>query len=244
MGLFDKLKKKKDDPSEIQANPEIATEVQTTEEAVPVTAEQPVQDNVFNADGNVVVESQPTSDEPLPEMQIQNVAEVPVEQTTIEPAATAAVVDNPVAVAEQQVELQVNPEAVFEGGMTIEDEITKLVTEVVNQEIASTQVVEEVVEQTPLSPVEEIYGAVAQSPTEVEEVVEEVVEETVEEEPQPEEPAPVEEPQPEPTPEEEPQPEEEKPEPVRCPVRRMHVFGWIASILAVAVMAVLSMFVF
>ena len=85
----------------------------------------------------------------------------------------------------------------------------------------------------------------ADVPTAVEEpVVEEVVEEPVVEEPTEET---TEEPVVEETTEstvEEPTEEEPKPEPVKCPVKKMHRIGWILSILAIALVAVLSVFVF
>lgn len=43
---------------------------------------------------------------------------------------------------------------------------------------------------------------------------------------------------------EEPTEEEPQPEPVKCPIKKMHKFGWIASIVAIVLVACLSLFVF
>ena len=115
MGLFDKMKKKKEETT--TPSPEAVVEENVTVAEQPAAVQedvQQVQDNVFNADGVATTEPQ-VAEVQLTEMQIQNVDEPTAEQTAVA-TETAAVVDNPEAIPEQQVALQVNPEEVFEGG--------------------------------------------------------------------------------------------------------------------------------
>ena len=92
-------------------------------------------------------------------------------------AGTAAVVETPNPIVEQQIALDVKPEEVFEGGPTTKyDEITEMVSNVVNSESAAP--VEEVPE--PLESPAETLEAVAQESLPEETVVtEEVVAEPV-----------------------------------------------------------------
>ena len=109
----------------------VATNENTVTEVQAVT--EPVQtNNVFSAGATPNIEPQPV-EVPLAEMQIQNVNEVA--------ADTAAVVDTPTPQVEQQVALGVNAEEIFEGGNNITDEITRLVTEVVQQELMPGQAI-------------------------------------------------------------------------------------------------------
>lgn len=192
MGLFDKMKKKSKEEVAVaptpdvtveQVQPEVAQEVAVQETVVPVepiaqepvqgiVLEQPVYDNIFNADGTTIVEPQVT-EVPLQEMQIQNVAEPTTDAQGLPvPEATAATIDNPVPAVAEQTGLQVNPAELFEGGLTIEDEITQLVNEVVTQELNNdtTQPVAEVV-----IPEQPIMEQPIETVTPVEQVVENVV---------------------------------------------------------------------
>ena len=129
MGLFDK----KEQTATIE--PTVGTEVQ---QVAAMPAIEPTQnaDNVFTSGASQNVEPQPI-EVSIAEMQIQNVNEVA--------ADTAAVVDTPNPQVEQQVAIGVNAEEIFEGGQPIADEITRLVTEVVQQELMPGQ--------TPVDPI-------------------------------------------------------------------------------------------
>lgn len=127
--------------------------VETTSNPVPTeTAEAapevPTLDNMFNAEpGDLIMpESPAVQEEPVVDMQIQNVevneaGEVVAEQV-VSPTETAAVIDNPIPGAEQQTMLNVNPEEMI-NGETKEDVITQMVSDNV---AATEQQLDEVTE--------------------------------------------------------------------------------------------------
>ena len=127
--------------------------VETTSNPVPTeTAEAapevPTLDNMFNAEpGDLIMpESPAVQEEPVVDMQIQNVevneaGEVVAEQV-VSPTAKAAVIDNPIPGPEQQTMLNVNPEEMI-NGETKEDVITQMVSDNV---AATEQQLDEVTE--------------------------------------------------------------------------------------------------
>ena len=137
-------------------------------------------------------------------------------------------------VVQEEYDVEETKEVTYMAFETVEEEAFVPETE----EELEEAIIEEIVEEEP----EIIEEELEEAP--VEEVVEEetpVEEEIPEETPVEEEPTEetVEEPQ-----EEQPTEEEPAVEPVRCPVKKMHGIGWIISILVVAAVACLSIFVF
>ena len=157
MGLFDKMKNKtKEQVTPVSAEVNNQVPVEATQAVVQqeqplqeeivvsqpaeVVPNQPVYDNVFNADGGQVVEQQ-VVEVPLQELQIQNVSEPVINNEGLPiPEETAATIDNPLPAVSPETEIQVNPQELFEGGLTIEDEITQLVNEVVTQELSNENI--------------------------------------------------------------------------------------------------------
>ena len=133
------------------------------------------------------------------------------------------------AVVQEEVEVEETREVTFMAFETVEEEAVVPVVEEIPVEVIEEEPVEEV-EEAPIE--EEIEEELPEEVEEVEEVeetpVEEVEETPVEETPVEE--APVEE-----------APIEEEPavEPVKCPVKKLHVAGWIISIVFAALAACL-----
>lgn len=95
-------------------------EVSTTSEINAVTP--PSFDDIFNNQPQIIENPEPVQTE-NPEITIPNAVD------------TGAVVDEPKPIVEQQIALNVNPDEVFEGGLTKEDVITKIVAEQTNNEV-------------------------------------------------------------------------------------------------------------
>ncbi|MGN1371822.1 MAG: hypothetical protein ACI4XM_06080, partial [Candidatus Coprovivens sp.] len=176
MGLFDKMKNKTkeqvtpvaaevDNQVPVEATQAVVQQEQPLQEEIVVSQptevvpNQPVYDNVFNADGSQIVEQQ-VVEVPLQELQIQNVSEPVINNEGLPiPEETAATIDNPLPAVSPETEIQVNPQELFEGGLTIEDEITQLVNEVVTQELSneniqsseiSNMIEQPIIEETPI----------------------------------------------------------------------------------------------
>ena len=170
---------------ELAPNPfmeSIAPEVTTPTDFAPAP-EIPNFDNIFNAQPTDLIETQPA-----PTNEGDVLAAV---------ADTAAVIDTPQPIVEQQIALNVNPEEIFEGGSTKEDEITKIVSDNVIQPVENVEQAVQVENIISISePNQVIEPTVAENITPVEEVVpvqEQVIEPTVIEPTVPENVTPVEE---------------------------------------------------
>ena len=204
-------------------------------EVVPEPVEEPVEDetpaeeepvdeeviDVFGADEIIVPEYVETTvleeyeteeEKEVTYMAYETVEEVVPQVETVEEPEVVVV---PVVIEEEPVEEETPAEEPVEEETPAEE-----------PEEEPIEVIEEVIVEE--EPVEEIP---AEEPVEEETPTEEPKEEPVEEE------TPAEEPKEEPT--EEPKEEEPKPEPVKCPVNKLHVKGWVWSVLAVVVVAVL-----
>lgn len=120
-------------PADLIQTPSIQPAEVNTDMVAPTPVEhQSIQPQVINESGTIA----PVIDPTLEVSENNSLDNEKQNAEDIVPAVedTAALIDNPKPIVEQQIALNVNPEEVFEGGPNKEDEITNIVSDTVKQE--------------------------------------------------------------------------------------------------------------